>query len=273
MTAVQPRATKAGGRAVPGAPAGRGRQLGLGLLSVAAGVALWHLLSLRWPPTLLPGPVEVAETLEFYSASPILYGAVGATLFHMALGAGLVILVGSVLGFAMGLWRPVATALQPWVPLLQVVPGVAAMAFALVVLGVGSTSVVLSMFVVGIGYMILNVWHGFDDVDAGLLEMADAFRTRRRYVLTQVITPAVIPHMITGARIVIGISWHVIIFAEFVVGESGIGQQVNKALYLSDTSAVFAWGLVVIVLMAALDFGILRPLERFVSRHREGSAA
>lgn len=275
MTAVQTRreGTDTTGRAASYRLTGRGGHLLLGLLSVAVGAGLWQLLSMRWPPTLLPGPVDVAETLEFFSGSPILYQAVGATLYHLAVGAGLVILVGSVLGFAMGLWGPVATALKPWVPLLQVVPGVATMAFALVILGVGSASVILSMFIVGIGYMILNVWHGFDNIDAGLLEMADAFHIRRRYVLTHIVTPAVVPHIISGARIVIGISWHVIIFAEFIVGDSGIGQQVNKALYLSDTSAVFAWGLVVIVLMAVLDFGLLRTLERTFSRYKEGSAA
>lgn len=268
MTVAQDNATVGSRRTALERPTGRSGRIRLGLLSVAVGVGLWQLLSMRWPPTLLPGPAEVLGTLQFLVGSPVLYQAVAATLFHLAVGAGLVIVVGSILGFAMGLWRPAEVALKPWVPLLQVLPGVAVMAFALVMIGVGSASVILSMFIVGLGYMILNVWHGFENIDTGLLEMAAAFRVRRRYVLTHVITPALVPPIISGARIVIGISWHVIIFAEFVVGDSGVGRQVNKALYLFDTSAVFAWGLVVIVLMAALDFGVLRTAERMFSRYK-----
>lgn len=250
-------------------PTPRWSRFWLGVLSVLAGVIAWWLLSLLWPPTLLPGPAEVADTLQFFVSGPVLAEAVTATAYHLAVGAGLVILVGTVIGSAMGLFRGAATAMRPWVPVLQVIPGVAVMAFALVALGVGAASVILSLFVVGIGYMILNVWHGFDDIDPGLLEMADAFHARRRHVLVHIVAPTVVPYIIAGSRIVVGLGWHVVIFAEFIVGSAGIGWQINSALYLFNTPAVFAWGIVVIVLMVIIDFGLLRTLERWFSRHRE----
>ena len=85
--------------------------------------------------------------------------------------------------------------------------------------------------------------------------------------------PAVVPHVISGSRIVLGIAWHVIIFAEFIAGSSGIGRRINTALYLYNTAEVFGWGAIVITMMIVLDFGILRPLDTYVSQHRKAEPA
>lgn len=242
---------------------------GLSVLSVIAGLFIWYVLSLFWPATLLPGPLDVAESLAVVWSTGVFLQAVVATLYHLVVGAGLVILLGSMLGFAMGLWAGVEDVVTPWIPPFQVLPGVVAMAFALVAFGVGSTGVIFSMVVVGISYMVLNVWHGFKSIDEDLLEMADAFYATRLEVIRHVIVPAVVPHAISGSRIVLGIAWHVIIFAEFIVGNSGIGRRINTALYLYNTAEVFGWGAVIITMMVVLDFGILRPIDRHVSRHRK----
>lgn len=79
-----------------------GRGLSLGLLSVAAGVGLWQLLSMRWPATLLPGPADVVRTLGVFLSGPVLVDTVLATLYHVAVAAGLVIAAGSAAGLEIG---------------------------------------------------------------------------------------------------------------------------------------------------------------------------
>ena len=165
--------------------------VGLSLLSVVGGLVVWHVLSLFWSETLLPGPLEVIESLAVVWRGGVLRNAVLATLYHILVSAGIVIVLGSVLGFAMGLWAGAEEALSPWVPLFQVLPGIVAMAFALVAFGVGSTSVIFSMVVVGISYMVLNVWHGFKSIDADLLELVVLGNAWHRSALLR--APVVVP--------------------------------------------------------------------------------
>ncbi|MFQ5854870.1 MAG: ABC transporter permease [Anaerolineae bacterium] len=244
----------------------------LSFLSVVVGVVGWHVFSLFFPSTLLPGPAEVVDSLRLVWSGGVFLDAVRATFYHVVVGTGLVIGLGSALGFVMGLWGWAEDTLKPWIPLFQVIPGVVAMAFALVAFGVGSTGVIFSMLVVGIAYMTLNVWQGFKSIDQDLLEMAEAFYATRAQVVRYVMLPAIVPHIVSGSRIVLGIAWHVVVFAEFIVGESGIGKRIDIALYLYNTAEVFGWGGVIIGMMMALDFGILRPLDGHFSRYREAEA-
>ena len=82
-----------------------------------------------------------------------------------------------------------------------------------------------------------------------------------------VIVPSVIPYFLAAARITLGVVWQVTLFAEYLMGTRGVGYQVSTAIKLLDTAQVFAWGLSIVALTLVFEYGVLRPVEAFLTRH------
>jgi NitT/TauT family transport system permease protein len=117
-------------------------------------------------------------------------------------------------------------------------------------------------------YFLLNVIQGTRSVDQDLLDMARAYRSSEMTIMRSVILPSVVPYVLAGARITLGVTWQITLFAEYLMGTAGVGSQVSSAIKLLDTKAVFMWGLSVVALTLAVEYGAFRPIERHLTRHR-----
>lgn len=236
------------------------------VLSVVAVLAVWQLVSLRFPPVLLPGPVDLVGYLASIASSGELVASIATTLFHLGVATALVIPTATVVGFLMGRRRIIEGLGAPWVPFLQTIPDLVVIAFALIVFGLGPSGVIFVAFVISTPFMVVNVWAGVRNVDADLLQMAKAFHTSDRRVLREIVIPHALPHLLSGSRIAIGIAWHVIIFAEYLMSNVGAGAQIKAAADAYNNIGVFSWALIVVTLMLIIEYALLKPAERAVRR-------
>lgn len=232
--------------------------------SVLAGLILWQLISLGYEPYLFPGPLDLTSYFSEIVVSGALMRAVLRTLSHLGMTTVLVIPAATLAGFLMGR-RAVFEALgRPWVPFWQTIPDLIVIAFALIVFGLGSKGVVFVGFMISTPFMIVNVWKGVKNVDHELLQMAVAFRATDWEILREIIIPDALPYFLSGSRIAIGIAWHVIVFAEYLMTNAGVGAEIKGAVNAYDNVAVFSWGIVVVTTMFILEYGILSPVERVI---------
>lgn len=236
------------------------------ILSVVAVLALWQLVSLRFEPVLFPGPLDLIGYLASTFSSGKLVASVTTTLFHLGVTAALVIPTATLVGFLMGRGRIIEGLGAPWVPFLQTIPDLIVIAFALIIFGLGSPGVIFVAFVISTPFMVVNVWTGVRNVDPELLQMAAAFDTSDRRVLREIVIPHALPYLLSGARIAIGIAWHVIIFAEYLMSNVGVGAQIKGAADAFNNVGVFSWALIVVTLMLIIEYAMLKPAERLVRR-------
>ena len=85
-------------------------------------------------------------------------------------------------------------------------------------------------------------------------------------ILFRIHLPSILPHFFSGARLAFGFGWRVSLVAETLGSSDGIGYRLRQAADLVQTDQVFAWTLLLVALMLALEGGILKPLERHLFR-------
>jgi NitT/TauT family transport system permease protein len=86
--------------------------------------------------------------------------------------------------------------------------------------------------------------------------------------MTKIYLPTIMPYFFSGARLAFGFGWRVSLVAETLGASSGTGYRLRQAADLVQTDQVFAWTITMIVMMAALEMGVLKPLENHIFRWR-----
>lgn len=249
-------------QAGPG-PRGGGawRQRLSSMAALAVVLAGWFVVGLFMSENLLPGPVPTVRALADIGWGVFLR-ALGASLWHLAAGTTLAMFFGVVIGILMGRFALVGAALRDIVAISQTVPGLIIVTIAIVIFKLTPTAVLAVAFFFGLPNVIVAVWQGTRSVDPRLLEMAEVYEHSEVSMMRRVILPAIVPDIVTALRVCVGILWHVVLFAEFIVGQQGFGYQISLALAAFQVADIFAWGLVVVVIMVVMEYGMLRPLER-----------
>lgn len=236
----------------------------LGLL--AAFVLLWAWAASRVPAFILPGPRRVGQALATLLTAPGFWNEVGVTCYRVLAGFGLAAVVGAPLGLALGASRGLASVFEPVLAVLNTVSSAIWAVFAIIWFGLSNGATVFVVFMTAMPLILTNVWQGARNVDPQLLELTRTLGFSRLRTLWRVHLPAILPYFFSGARLAFGFGWRVSLVAETLGASDGIGYRLRQAADLVQTDQVFAWTLLLVALMLALETGVLKPLERHLFR-------
>jgi nitrate/nitrite transport system permease protein len=200
------------------------------LLGIVLFIGVWALIATKSEG--LPGPVSTwAAALElfanpFYDNGPNDMG-IGWNILHslgrVGIGFGLAALVGIPLGFAIGRFAFLAGMLSPIISLLRPVSPLAWLPIGLLVFEAAGPASIWVIFISSIWPIILNTAAGVASVPQDYLNVARVLKLSEFKVLTRILFPAVLPHLMTGIRLAIGVAWLVIVAAEMLTGGTGLG--------------------------------------------------
>ena len=239
------------------------------LALVAIIVAVWWIASLPLPHFVLPGPPRVFEALRLISANGDLWSNLGITLGRVAAGFVLATLVGLPLGIVLGAQRRLGEFFEPIIPVMNTVSSAIWAIFAIIWFGVSNATTIFVVFMTAMPLIITNVWQGTRSVNADFIELAHTLRMPQRKVMTRIYLPTILPYFFSGARLAFGFGWRVSLVAETLGSSSGVGYRLRQAADLIQTDQVFAWTIALVVMMAALEMGVLRPLENHLFRWKK----
>jgi len=218
--------------ALPGAEAWRplAKAIVPPLLGIALFIGLWALIASGSEG--LPGPLSTWNSaLElfadpFYDNGPNDKG-IGWNVLHslarVGIGFGLAALIGIPLGFAIGRFAFLAGMLSPIISLLRPVSPLAWLPIGLLVFEKAGPASIWVIFISSIWPIILNTAAGVASVPQDYLNVARVLKLSEFKVLTRILFPAVLPHLMTGIRLAIGVAWLVIVAAEMLTGGTGLG--------------------------------------------------
>ena len=232
-------------------------------------VAIWWLVSLRMPHFILPGPPRVFAALWGLSASGDLWVNLAITLGRVSAGFIAAALIGLPLGILLGAQKRLGEFFEPIIPVMNTVSSAIWAIFAIIWFGVSNATTVFVVFMTAMPLIITNVWQGTRAVNADFIELAHTLRMPRYKVMVKIYLPTILPYFFSGARLAFGFGWRVSLVAETLGSSSGVGYRLRQAADLIQTDQVFAWTITLVLMMAALEMGVLRPLENYLFRWKK----
>jgi len=240
----------------------------LALVAVAGGV--WWLSSLSVPHYILPGPTRVWDALRLIIANGDLWNNLGITLWRVAVGFVAAALIGLPFGILLGANQRAGEFFEPVIPVLNTVSSAIWAIFAIIWFGISNATTIFVVFMTAMPLIITNVWQGTRTVNADFIELAQVLRMPRRKVMTKIYLPTILPYFFSGARLAFGFSWRVSLVAETIGSSSGVGYRLRQAADLIRTDQVFAWTMTLVIMMATIEMGLLKPLETYLFRWKKG---
>ena len=239
----------------------------LGLVAILVGV--WWIASLPLPHFVLPGPPRVMEALAALSASGDLWNNLAITLGRVGAGFIAATLIGLPLGILLGANKRLGEFFEPIIPVMNTVSSAIWAIFAIIWFGISNATTIFVVFMTAMPLIITNVWQGTRGVNADFIELAHTLRMPQHKVMVKIYLPTILPYFFSGARLAFGFGWRVSLVAETLGSSSGVGYRLRQAADLIQTDQVFAWTITLVVMMAALEMGVLRPLENHLFRWKK----
>ncbi|NLM96425.1 MAG: ABC transporter permease [Halanaerobiaceae bacterium] len=241
------------------------------LLTGTAGIlvvlVLWGLLARRYHPLILPSPAETFQALKGLWNSGRLWQSTLITLKRTAAGYSLAVLTGLFFAVLLRSNRFCRYLFRPLFTIIQTIPPVIWLVFAVIWFGIADDlTPVFLIFIVTFPVIFVNIFTGLDSIDLRLVEMARVYRSPGKRIIFKIYLPALIPHLVSAVSIGASFAWKSTIFAEFIGSSRGVGFDLSMANSNLETEKLFAWALVLIILMLAFEYGILQPVKRYVTR-------
>lgn len=233
-------------------------------------LAVWTLISHQSPN--LPGPLKTWYSAvelfsdPFYDHGPNDQGVgwnILASLKRVTLGFGLAALVGIPLGFIIGRFEFISRMAAPVISLLRPVSPLAWLPIGLLVFKAANPAAIWVIFISAIWPMIINTSVGVSKVPQDYMNVAKVLNLSEWKIVTKILFPFVLPYMMTGVRLSIGVAWLVIVAAEMLTGGVGIGFWVwdewNNLNVEHIIIAIFVVGIVGLL----LEFALTQIAKRF----------
>ena len=231
---------------------------------------LWQLVAasgLVSPQVLVP-PARVFATFLELLGSGELGAHLRGSLFRLAVGFVAGATLGLLFGIAMGLSKHVEQYLAPSFQAVRQVPSIALIPALILIFGVEETFKILLIVKACFFPVALATVNGIKDIPKPFLEVASVYRLPKLQLIRQLILPATLPPVIAGVRISLGRSWIVLVAAELMAADRGIGQMMEMGRQMFRIDVVMVGVFMTGVIGLGLDSSV-RVVERRLGAWRQ----
>jgi NitT/TauT family transport system permease protein len=233
-------------------------------LSVTAiGIALWHAACLLAKTSTFPTPAESFGAIFELARSSRLWNDVTASLFRVTWGFGLAAAVGIPLGLWIGWSSRAFAALNPLVQGLRPISPIAWIPIAILWFGIGDVSAIFLIFLASIFPIMVGTTAAVQNIPQVYVRSASNFGLTGFDLVRRVVLPAAMPQIITSLRIALGVAWLVIVAAEMVGMQSGLGYLVNDARNMGKRYDLVVAAMILIGLIGIVLDVLVRQLQNF----------
>lgn len=204
-------------------------------------------------PLFLPSPAAVVRAFSKLVSSGAMGHDLAASLRRVGIGFALVVVISVPLGLAIGTFPAVQALFEPLIGLLRYMPATAFIPLLIIWLGLGESSKIALLV---IGTVFFNTLMSADAASLVPTELIDASYTlgaSKWVVLRKVIFPHAIPGLIDAMRVNIAATWNLVVVAELVAGQEGLGYRIARAQRFLQTDQIFAVLIVIGLIGVTID--------------------
>lgn len=231
------------------------------LAVIAALIGAWWVTVIATHSVIFPTPWDVVTGTFELLKDGSLWRHIGASLMRVGVGFGLAVCVAVPLGLWMGWVRAAYRTLNPIFQILRPISPIAWIPIAILWFGVGDASPIYLIFISSVFPMVVQTTVGVHTIEKRYLRAAENFGVSRRTLFRQVVIPAVLPQVITGMRIGLGVAWLVVVAAEMIALHSGLGYMIMDSRNAGNRYDLVVAGMIIIGLIGLSLDGIMRLLE------------
>lgn len=241
----------------------------LGLLGTALVVAAWEaaVRSGLIDADLFPSPfvaiVRAAERLSVDRLADDAMWSLGRVFAGFTIGA----LAGVIIGVLAGWSRSLGMIVSPVIETLRPIPPLAWIPLAIIWFGLGEPSKVFIIFLGAFFPVVTATWQGVTTVDPTLIRAARTLGFKGWRLLLQVVLPAALPDIATGLRIGWGLAFGILVAAELIAADRGLGFMIMNERNTGGSASVIMIGILLIGALNLLTDALLAQLLRRWVRH------
>ena len=237
------------------------RRFILPLSGLGIAVAAWHVAVASSTGTLIPTPVQAFRGIVELAERGLLLRYVVASLYRVTWGYLTALLVAVPAGVLLGLWQRGELAVNPMLQLLRPISPLAWIPIAILWFGVGDTAAIFLIFLASVLPLTLTTIHAVHNIEGIHLQAGRNFGLAHGDLVRAVVLPAILPQLLVGMRITLGIAWLVVVAAEMIAVNSGLGFLIIDARNAGNRYDLVVAGMILIGAVGVLLDLLMRRLE------------
>ena len=186
---------------------------------------VWDLLARfsGWSRQVFPGPVVVLVSMVELITNGTLVRHTVASLFRVTVGFYLAALLGIPLGILLGMMKTVRGLVNPLIQFLRPISPLAWIPLAMLWLGIGDPPAIFLIFLSSFFPLVVSTVIAVDAINPTYFYVAANFNFSRMETIRRLVIPAIIPDVVTALRMTVTIAWLVVVAAEMIAVQSGLG--------------------------------------------------
>lgn len=238
------------------------------LLSYGIVLLIWQGLSMMTGQVIMPGPIATLEAVytiltHWSLAQHILY-----TLMRTIVGTAMTGVVALLTVIAATYINPVWYFFKKVIyPASRALPAISFALLAIIWFGLGNTAVIFVVFITVFPVYLVDLWEELKVTDQPLLEMARSLTGNEYRIFRKVLIPMLIPRMFSSTKLNFSIAFKLALVGELLAAQNGMGYQLYSALNEFKTDYIFAWTLIVIILIMLFEYYVFDIAEdRYLKR-------
>lgn len=229
----------------------------LGLFGVWELIAQMGLVS----PLFLPAPSAILATGYKMVLSGEIFHHIGASLWRIFWGFSCAVIIGTLVGILLGFFSVAESIGNPIIASTYPIPKIAILPLLILWLGIGEYS---KITVIGLGVffpMVINVYTGVRNADPVLIKAAISLGSNPQRIIRKVILPSALPMIFAGLKLGIGIALLLVVAAEMIAADAGIGFLILTSADLMQTTKLM-FGISILSMLGLIFSWLIDKLER-----------
>lgn len=212
----------------------------------------WQLFSFAgfWNSEILPPPAKVLAIIPQLFVDSSLLIDILDSLKRVFVGLCLASVIGTIVGLSFGVSKTAKSLFSSLLELLRPIPPIAWISLAVLWFGIGDKPAYFLVFLGSFFPIFTNVYFGITSVETIHKNAAFSLGAKKRHYILHILLPSAMPSIFTGLKAGLGISWMMVIVAELVGAQSGLGYMIQNSRLLLQTEKV----LIGMMIIGAIGF-------------------
>jgi NitT/TauT family transport system permease protein len=248
-----------------GATMSRLERVLLPLTTAALLTLAWHFAVRLTHATIFPSPAAVARGIATLAERSLLWRYILDSLVRALSGYIAGVLIGVPLGILLGWYPTLGRAVNPVVQMLRPISPLAWMPLAVIWFGVSNAAPIFLIFLATLFPVVVTSMNAVRNLPPVYAQAARNFGLSGRQTMLRVIFPAVLPRILVGLRIAFGVAWLVLVAAEMIAVDSGVGYLIIDARNAGKRYDLVVGGMLLIGVIGLLLDLLIQRAERLPS--------
>jgi NitT/TauT family transport system permease protein len=233
-------------------------------------LGIWYLIYYTIDSRIFPSPQQVAvfmweeitltSGVRYSSVAENLYVQFGTTLLRLTIGFFIALILGTIIGLAMGISKKVDAFFHDWVMGILAMPALVYALFLGIALGFTNIGPIIAVVIAGTPFVIINIREGVRNTPRELIDMAKSFDVPQNKITRHVLLPSLMPFFFAAIRYAYAVGWKGLVITEVFASDRGMGWTIKFWYDAHRAHGVIGYAIFFIIFAMALEKLVFDPL-------------